>query len=347
MMLTSKSTLYKPLIGQSIQELESFVVALGQRSFRGRQLFDWIYRQRVDDYNKMTDLSNSFRKKLINFPLHSLKLIERDISPSKKTRKFLFQLNNGKRIESVIMKSANRITVCLSTQVGCAVDCDFCATAKMGFVQNLSVGEIIDQFFQLQKIIETPITNVVFMGMGEPFLNYKNCIDAAHLLHDPLGINLGAKRITISTAGLIKKIELYTKEGHPFKLAVSLNGSDQGQRIQTMPIARKNTFPELLRAIKNYTLTSRKKVTIEYVLLAGVNDKQEDAQKIKNILSSINCKLNLIPYNEIGGKYNRPPDKTIITFLKQLKNAPFPTTIRWSKGQDIDAGCGQLVTGIS
>ena len=192
-----------PLIGQSISDLESFVSSLDEKAFRGRQLFDWIYRQKVYDISLMTDLSKSFRKKLAGVKIHPLEIVKSNLSPSKNTQKFLFKISSGELVESVLMEEDGRVTVCLSTQVGCAVDCDFCATAKMGFIKNLTVGEIIDQFLILQSTSNIKITNVVFMGMGEPFLNYDNTIAAADLLHHPKGINMGAWRITISTACLL------------------------------------------------------------------------------------------------------------------------------------------------
>ena len=332
------------LIGQTLSQLESFAISLGCQEFRGRQLFDWLYSKQVDDYDKMSNLSINFREQLKEIDVHPLKLMNKNISSSKKTQKYLFQLNNGKLIESVLMKEGKRITACLSTQVGCAVDCDFCATAKMGFVQNLTSGEILDQYLHLQKISKHRITNIVFMGMGEPFLNYDNTIESANLLHHPKGINMGAWRITISTAGIIRKINQYTREGHPYKLAVSLNASNELQRRKTMPITKSNKFKNLISSSKNYTLQSKKKITFEYVMLSNINDNIDDAKALIRQLSSINCKLNLIPYNEINGDYSRPSNEKIDNFLKILVNAPFPVTIRWSKGQEIDAGCGQLAT---
>ena len=334
----------KSLIGQSLKNLESLAESLGSKKFRGRQLFDWIYSKQLDDYGKMSNLSLNLKKKLEGIPVHPLKLLNKDVTNSRSTQKYLFEVNSGNMIESVLMVDGKRITVCLSTQVGCAVDCDFCATAKMGFVQNLTSGEIIDQFLQLQKISPRRITNVVFMGMGEPFLNYDNTIQAASLLHHPNGINMGAWRITISTSGIIRKINQYAKEGHPYKLAVSLNATNQEQRLKTMPITKSNSFLDLINSSKNYTTLSRKKITFEYVMLLDINDTIEDAKALINLLSSINCKLNIIPYNEIDGSYKRPKEKKIDDFLFILKKAPFPVTIRWSKGQEIDAGCGQLVT---
>ena len=332
------------LIGQTLSQLESFAISLGCQEFRGRQLFDWLYSKQVDDYDKMSNLPINFREQLKEIDVHPLRLINKNISISKKTQKYLFQLNNGKLIESVLMKEGERVTACLSTQVGCAVDCDFCATAKMGFVQNLTSGEILDQYLHLQKISKHRITNIVFMGMGEPFLNYENTIESANLLHHPKGINMGAWRITISTAGIIRKINQYTREGHPYKLAVSLNASNELQRLKTMPITKSNKFEDLINSSKNYTLQSKKKITFEYVMLSNINDNPDDAKALIRQLSSINCKLNLIPYNEINGDYRRPSNEKIDNFLKILVKAPFTVTIRWSKGQEIDAGCGQLAT---
>tara|TARA_B100001250_G_scaffold82023_1_gene67689 strand:- start:5192 stop:6241 length:1050 start_codon:yes stop_codon:yes gene_type:complete len=334
----------KPLIGLLMEDLELFAGSLGHQSFRGRQLFDWIYRKNVYNYSEMSDLPLSLREKIAEIPIHPLKMVNNDMSTSKQTQKYLFELESGEKIESVLMIDGKRVTICLSTQVGCAVDCDFCATGKMGFIQNLTAGEIIDQFLQLQKIIERKITNVVFMGMGEPFLNYESSILAADLLHHPKGINMGAWRITISTAGITKKIKQYANDGHPYKLAVSLNGSYEEQRLITMPITKTQSFSELLEVSQYYTHQSRKRVTFEYVLMAGVNDNPQDAKNLKQILGPINCKLNLIPYNEINGPYRRPADAEIKLFISALKNASFPVTVRWSKGQDIDAGCGQLAT---
>ena len=337
---------YPSLIGKKLEDLEALVLSLGTEKFRGMQLFEWLYSKKVDDYEKMSNLPIALREKLKDFSIHPLMLINKDISNSKQTKKYLFALANGNMIESVLMKEGKRVTVCLSTQVGCAVDCDFCATAKMGFIQNLTIGEILDQFLQLQKISNDRITNVVFMGMGEPFLNYENTMEAAHLLHHPKGINMGAWRITISTSGITRKINQFAKEGQPYKLAVSLNASNEKQRLKTMPITKTYPFLELINASREYTVRSKKKITFEYVMLLKINDDTKDAKALIRLLGSINCKLNIIPYNEINGPYKRPNDARVDKFLNALEKAPFPVTIRWSKGQGIDAGCGQLVTKV-
>ena len=336
----------KPIVGQSRKELENALVSINEKSFRGRQIFDWIYKKQIYDFTKMSDLPSHLREKLKSKKIHPLNLIKGENSNTKKTKKFLFQLGTGEQVESVLMEHGDRNTICLSTQVGCAVDCGFCATAQMGFIKNLTVGEIVDQFIQLRQISNKKITNVVFMGMGEPFLNYRNTISAAELLNNSNGINMAAWRITISTSGIINKINQFTEEKQPYKLAISLNGISQSQRLKTMPITKNQTFSNLLIAAKNYAYNSRKKVTFEYVLLDGINDQPSDGRELMRILNNTNCKLNVIPYNEINGEYKRPSETTINNFLDSLKNAMFPVTVRWSKGQDIDAGCGQLVTAI-
>lgn len=337
-----KNIKLKPIIGQSVKDLELLSVTLGESKYRGMQLYDWVYRKRMDNLDKMLNLPISFRKKLAQYSFHPLKMVHKDISSSNRTKKYLFSLDDGKKIESVLMFEGKRVTVCLSTQVGCAVDCDFCATAKMGFSKNLNVGEIIDQFFLIQKKIEEKISNVVFMGMGEPFLNYSNSLAVAHLLNDSKGVNMAAWRITFSTAGVIKKINQFSNENQPFKLAVSLNGTDNNQRKKIMPITGKNPYNELIQASIKYTIKTRKKITFEYVILSGINDDVKDAIKLKKILEPIKCKLNIIPYNEIDNIYKRPSEQKIILFLNKLKDSKFPITVRWSKGQDINAGCGQL-----
>jgi len=331
------------LVGLNRQELDAILSEFSEQPFRGQQIFEWIYRSCVDSFDQMGNLPSDFRNALSEkFIIHPLKEVHVTGSSSEPTQKFLFELQSSEKVESVLMKEGKRTTLCISSQVGCAVDCDFCATASMGFQKNLSVGEIVDQFILVSKASETRITNVVFMGMGEPFLNYDRVIAAADLMNAEKGIKLGAKRITISTVGITSKIKRYTDEKHRYKLAISLNGSSQGSRLQTMPIAERYPLNDLLTVIDHYSSQSRHPVTLEYVLMAGVTDTKEDAQKLIAMLTGRRCKLNVIPYNEIGGKYKRPADDVIETFINALKNASFPVMVRWSKGTDIAAGCGQL-----
>ena len=331
------------LIGLNQTKLERICSHLKEPSFRAEQLFTWLYKSHVNSFHEMRNFPNELRQRFgEQYCIHPLELIRVTGSTAEPTRKFLFGLQTGEKIESVLMKDGDRTTLCVSSQVGCAVDCKFCATASMGFQKNLSVGEIVDQFLQVSKESPSAITNIVFMGMGEPFLNYDRVIAAADLLNNENGIKFGAQRITISTVGIVPKIIRYAEEKHRYKLAVSLNGSSQESRLKTMPIAKKYPLPELMNAINSYTLNSRHPVTFEYVLIEGITDSVADAEKLIKLLSGRRCKVNVIPYNEIGGDYRRPTKEVIETFVAVLNNAPFPVTIRWSKGTDISAGCGQL-----
>ena len=337
------------LIGKSLEDLVKICEDNNLKNFRAKQLFNWLYRNKVNDFDDF----NNLPKELITFLrseycIHPLTFIRATKSTSELTNKFLFKTQSGALIESVLMNDDDRITLCLSTQVGCALDCKFCATAKMGFKENLNPGEIVDQYLMISQKINKQITNIVFMGMGEPFLNYRNVIKAAHLLHNPNGINMGYKRITISTAGVISKIEKFTKEKEKFKLAISLNGTTNEQRKAIMPITKKNALVDLLDASKKYTEQSNTWLTFEYVLLKECNDSIEDAARLIKLLYDIKkCKLNVIPYNETDGEFQRPDQSKIHSFMSKLRSAPFPVTIRWSKGTDIDAGCGQLAVSDS
>ena len=332
-----------PLSGMTQKELIDICAEYNESEFRGKQIFNWIYVNKVTDIQKMVNLSKSFRNVLENFfKIPSLTLIKTNSSPSRKTSKYLFAISTGEKIESVLMEEGNRTTVCLSTQVGCALGCTFCATAKMGFQKNLSVGEIVDQFLILQNTSKNRITNVVFMGMGEPFLNYEKVISSAELLNHPDGINLGKGRITISTAGIVPKIIRYADEGWKFKLAVSLNGTSDQSRSEIMPINKKYNIGEIISASHYYYEKSKSLITFEYVLIESETDSVDDARRLKMLLKNLPCKVNIIPYNSFDESYSRPNDLRIKQFLKELKSAQFTVTVRWSHGTDIDAGCGQL-----
>ena len=263
-----------------------------------------------------------------------------------KSTKFLLQTNDNYNIETVSMIENNRHTVCLSSQIGCSVDCDFCATGKMGIIRNLSSGEIIEQIITIMNHINIPITNIVFMGMGEPFLNYKNVIKSCEILCDHNGFNLSSKRITISTSGILPKIDLFIKENHKYKIAISLNASNDKVRNEIMPINKKWNIESLIKSIKKYSFYESRPIMFEYVLLKNINDDKKDAIELANILKGIKCKVNLIPFNEIKGKYSRPDTDQINLFSKTLNESNPDLTVltRWSKGEDINAACGQLAT---
>ncbi|NQV14668.1 23S rRNA (adenine(2503)-C(2))-methyltransferase RlmN [bacterium] len=329
----------------SQSELEDWVKSRGHKAFRGRQLFQWIWQKGIMEFSEMTNLSKELIQKLeqeCSLELSSVSQIQ--TSESQGTSKFLIRLNDGKFVETVLIPEMNRVTVCLSSQIGCALDCDFCATGKMGLKRNLTSGEIADQLLHVRRFSPRPISNIVYMGMGEPFQNYDQVIRSANILHSDLGFSHGARKITISTSGLVPKIMQFAEEGHRYKLAVSLNASEDNSRSQIMPVNKKWDLDKLIKACQHYTRTSSNMLTFEYVLLEGVNDSVEDARRLMKLAGRVFCKLNVIPYNEVTAGYARPSKNRISTFLEALNRAKFPVTVRWSQGDDIDAACGQLST---
>jgi 23S rRNA (adenine2503-C2)-methyltransferase len=293
----------------------------------------------------MSNVKKSFREHLNeHFIIQTLTVENKLLSKEDKSVKILFRTHDSNFIETVSMVDKNRHTVCLSSQVGCALDCHFCATGKMGLKRNLSTGEIVDQLIYVRGSIDQPITNVVFMGMGEPFHNYDNVLNASDIFHSPKGFNLASTRITISTVGLLPQINQFIKEKRRYKLAISLNASNDKVRTEIMPINKKWSIVDLVNAGKEYSNQKKRLIMFEYVLLKGINDSEEDALELARLLQGIPCKINLIPYNEIEGKYQRPDESTITKFSEILHNYrdEYRVLVRWSKGQDIAAGCGQL-----
>ena len=329
----------------SLPELENWAKSAGHKAFRGRQIFQWIWEKGVDSFTEMSNLSKDFIEELeATCSLQLTTVHQVQTSETQGTSKLLIRLDDGKFVETVLIPEAKRTTVCLSSQVGCALDCDFCATGKMGLKRNLTSGEIADQLLHVRKFSQRPITNIVFMGMGEPFHNYDQVIKAAGILNAGSGFSHGARKITISTSGLVPQIRRFADEGHRYKLAVSLNASDDASRTRIMPVNKKWDIEELVKACKYYTELSKNMLTFEYVLMQGVNDSLGDARRLSKIANQVFCKVNVIPYNEVAEGYLRPSKKRINTFLEALEGARFGVTVRWSQGDDIDAACGQLST---
>ena len=335
----------KSFIDFSSSEIHKALSECGADSYRLNQINDWIYSKYVQKWEDMANLPKDLLMKLSTLaPLHPLEEINCSGLGSDPTQKFLFLTSKKNKIESVLMRQGSRVTVCISSQSGCAVDCDFCATASMGFKQNLSTGEIVDQVLQLSNRSSLKITNVVFMGMGEPFLNYQKVVEAAKIMNEKM--NLGSRRITISTAGIVSKIYQMADDKLPFKLAVSLNAPNDEIRKVIMPLTITNPINELLKAAEYYYNKLGRFITFEYVLLENVNSDEKCARQLIHLLKNIPCKVNLIPYNEIESEYKRPSNIAINNFERILKEAPFTTTVRWSKGTNIDAGCGQLAVRV-
>ncbi|MAI88317.1 MAG: 23S rRNA (adenine(2503)-C(2))-methyltransferase RlmN [Candidatus Marinimicrobia bacterium] len=334
------------LIGLTRNELRSFAESINEESYRGDQIFSWIYQYNEIKFSRMTNLSKGFRSNIENSAFLNLpKISDSVISKETSSIKFLFKLNDGLSIETVFIPEQKRNTVCLSSQVGCALDCKFCATAKMGILRNLTVAEIMGQLLSVIKETKQKITNIVFMGMGEPMMNYNNVIKAADIIHDQKGLNIGARKITISTVGMVKKIRQYTKEKHPYNIAFSLNATNDFERSKLMPINKKYNLKSCLDALKDYSDKLKRPAMIEYVLISGVNDTYEDAIRLAKIIKSLDCKLNVIPYNPIKGEsFKRPTEYEINNFINNIRSKSTIITVRWSQGKDVNAACGQLYT---
>jgi len=334
------------LKGLWIEELESFLDKLGEKKYKAKQIAKWIYNKGAADFVQMTDLSKELRQKLSQVAyIGRLKFIRKQVSKLDQTEKFVFELADGGRIETVLMREERRVTVCISTQVGCALNCIFCATGKSGFERNLSAGEIVDQIIEVRGHLNEneKITNIVIMGMGEPLLNYDSVVKAIRIIQSELGLSISARKITLSTAGIVPGIHQLADEGLKIKLALSLNAPDDELRRKLMPITGKYPLPDVLEALRYYAKRTDIRITFEYILIKGVNDSEEQALKLAKLVRGIPCKINLIPYNPIKGcPYEKPDQETMQAFRDILYPRAPAVTLRKSKGVDIQAACGQL-----
>ncbi len=353
---TEVSICITDLTSAQVQEL---VADLGEPAYRAEQLQRWVYKDLAISFDEMGNLPNSFRQKLAHKArLHSLTLAHQAIGRDG-TVKALFTLADGRTIESTLMpytatKDKLRCTLCISTQVGCTIRCPFCATGQQGFERNLTSGEIIDQVLyfarwlrdQAQKTKNQPagtITNLVFMGMGEPLANYDALWSAIEMLNSPQGFALGARGMTISTAGLIPQIRRLSQESLQVGLAISLHAAENELRNRLVPVNRTYPLEELIPAVREYFEKTGRRPTFEYILFEGVNDSIHQAHSLARLLSGLNCHVNLIPANRTISPAFRPPGRsTILAFQSELKRSHINCTLRWGRGLDIDAGCGQL-----
>jgi 23S rRNA (adenine2503-C2)-methyltransferase len=332
----------------TLADAEAFAVAQGWSRFRGEQVWRWVHDRGARDFEEMTNLSRELRADLAErAQIGSLKIAEIQTSRDG-TRKLRLETRDGQSIESVIIPDGDKTTQCISSQVGCAVDCQFCATAKMGLKRNLDAGEIVDQVYLARRLLDEvepgrKLTNLVYMGMGEPLHNYDNLIKSLRILTHDKGAKLGQRRVTVSTSGLVPKLEKLGLEDVRPNLAVSLNAPNDEIRDQIMPINRKWNIGKLLAALKAYPLEQRRRITFEYVLLAGVNDSLRDASQLAKLLRGLKCKVNIIPWNpHPEAPYARPADAVIEAFQMECKRLGLPTYLRRPRGDDIDAACGQL-----
>ena len=334
------------LLGLNLEELENLAVSFGQPRYRGRQIYHGIYVRRVRELSGLTDLHRDFRDAVASHQAIVYPGIEREFSSRDGAVRYLFRLHDGRRVETVYMPEEDRTTLCLSSQVGCALDCRFCFTALLGAKRNLTAGEIIGQVLAVaagQNLVRGARLNLVFMGMGEPLLNLPQVLKAIAILADPHGVGVSLRRITVSTVGIVPRIEELARAPVRPKLAISLNASHDEQRSELMPINRKYPLSELLRACRAYPLRPWEHLTFEYVLLDGCNDSDADARRVVGLLRDLRAKVNLIPYNS-GPElpFRAPAFERVVAFQTILTDHHIPTFIRISRGQDIRAACGQL-----
>ena len=334
-----------------LSELQEQLCNLGEPSYRAGQILDWLYKKRVDTIDKMTNLPRSLRSRLAEkFTLGKIEIV-RVLGARDTTRKFLFRLTDENLIESVLIPAspalyggrADRRTICVSTQVGCAYGCKFCASGLEGFSRNLGANEIVDQLIAVERATGKKIDNIVFMGMGEPLANLENVLRAVRIINAEWGLGIGARHITISTSGLAPQIRKLAEEPLQIRLAISLHGATDEVRNRIMPINRRYNIETLLSACDYYNAHKKQRLTLEYILIADVNDSDEQARLLSRHARRLSAKVNLIPYNNVSGlTWARPSEKRQEKFLSILRAQGNPATLRREKGHDIDAACGQL-----
>ncbi|MBK7601584.1 MAG: 23S rRNA (adenine(2503)-C(2))-methyltransferase RlmN [Acidobacteria bacterium] len=326
-----------------------FVKTLGEAPFRGKQLYQSIYGRRMLDFEGMTELSKSFREKLRAAATVTETRIENVFYSSDGTRRYLLKLGDDKEVEAVFMPDERRDTICISSQVGCAVGCKFCMTAQLGIKRNMTAGEIVSQVIVVLNEVYGPAaelphkTNLVFMGMGESFLNYQEVMNSIRLMADEKGLGISPKRMTVSTSGIVPRINDFARESVRPRIAISLSSAIDEIRDDLMPINRKYRLDELIEACREYPLSDRERLTFEYVMLDGVNDSDQDARRLVRLLNGIKAKVNLIPHNPAPElPFRASPVERILAFQKILIDGDVPAFIRRPRGQDISAACGQL-----
>jgi len=326
------------------EELKELVKGLGKEDYRARQIIQWIYHHRVDSFRKMTNLSRELRGLLeATTRIDCLTLSDIEVSRDG-SQKFLFTMEDGESIESVLIPDRDRLTICVSTQAGCPFACRFCLTGQRRFSRNLSTAEIIGQVLSVQNVLQTKnLTNVVLMGMGEPLANFENSMRALEIMGYNEGLRFSQRRITLSTAGVVPGIKKLGELPRICRLAVSLNATDDDTRTFLMPINENYPLEHLLDACRRFPLAARERITFEYVLIKGINDSEDDAKRLPRLLHGIPAKVNLIPYNEsLDLPFERPGDDRILAFQQILLEKHLTVIIRKSRGADISAACGQL-----
>ena len=327
----------------NLEELKQELINLGEKPFRAEQIFKWLFIDKVKSFDEMTNLSLELREKLKqNYDICNFEIV-RKLESKDGTKKYLFGLNDGNAIESVLMEYHFGRTVCVSSQIGCKMGCKFCASTGIPFIRNLTSGEIVEQIIAIEQDTNVKISNVVFMGIGEPFDNYDNVINAIKILNNQKGLNIGARHISISTSGLVPKIYQFADENVQCTLSISLHSANNETRSSMMPVNNAYNIEELIKACKYYIEKTNKRISFEYALAKDNNDNKKAADELVNLLKGMLCHVNLIPINKIeNGKYIKSSNENIIKFRDYLNSKGIVATIRRELGSDIDAACGQL-----
>jgi len=334
----------KNIMDMDYEELKREITeVLGWERYRTDQILDWIYDKKITEFEKMTNLSKKQREILSqNYTIDFPELIDKKVSKIDGTTKFLWKLKDENTIESVLLFHPNRITACISTQVGCPVKCVFCATGMSGFKRNLSAGEIVSQILAMEKETGKKVGNVVYMGMGEPFLNYDEVVKSIRMLNHPKMKNIGIRRITVSTVGIPEKILKFADENLDVTLAFSLHAPSNFKRDKLVPLNRKYSIEEILHALKIYQMKTGRRITVEYIVIKEVNDYPSDAEKLADILKDLKVFVNLIPINPVNRIFKRPSRERLLMFKRILNKKGIEAEIRVEKGIDIEAASGQL-----
>ena len=326
-----------------LEQLKQELTNIGEKPFRAEQIFKWLYVEKVHSFDEMTNLSLELREKLKqNYDMCNYSIV-RKLESKDGTKKYLFGLSDGNAIESVLMQYHFGKTVCVSSQIGCKMGCKFCASTGIAFVRSLTSGEIVEQIIAIEQDIGEKISNVVFMGIGEPFDNYDNVMNAIKILNNQKGLNIGARHISISTSGIVPKIYQFADENVQCTLSISLHSANNETRSSMMPVNNAYNIQELIKACKYYISKTNKRISFEYALAKDNNDNQKAADELVELLHGMLCHVNLIPINKIeNGKYIKSSNENIIKFRDYLNNKGITATIRRELGSDIDAACGQL-----
>ncbi len=324
------------------EDLENYFVNLGEKKFKATQIYEWIYRKRVNDFSLMSNIKKEILERLKkDFKFDDIKIISKKEDVD--VKKYLFELNDKNKIEAVLMNHNYGNSLCISTQVGCNMACSFCESGRLKKVRNLNANEMILQVLKIEQNLNIKISHIVLMGIGEPFDNYDNVIKFINIINDPYGIALGSRHITVSTSGLVPKILQFIKDGKQVNLAISLHAPNDELRSKIMPVNKAYNIDKLIKAVKEYIYNTNRRVTFEYIMLKNVNDTYECALQLSKLLKGINCYVNLIPYNETTHiEYKKSSKEKIMRFYDILKKNKINVTIRREFGRKVNAACGQL-----